>query len=482
MDIWFHSHLFISCSPCKSKTITASFISQPLIPTMSSHISPSTRGSMPSGVTFRDQLHPTMGSLRSGFQPSQRDIREETEGQASIAGSASLRGSTMATVSSRRPRSVATIDSLRSGDRVTPVAGIKGKRPQAIQIAPNRRHASSNYHYYPEIFQSYGISKEDWGLFTAQFVNANLPTRNELIALGSLTLTMQALFLFALGPVGFPIIAMGSAIFLEGPVLFKTKAHRLKRNVRNGKIPEWLAAWNLQYFNPKGLMVGFNLPGRKIKHAAVAPRARKHTALIGTYKKPITRKKAARKARLVVVKLHDPVPEAGTVPKLDPIKIAALWRSKWRVQLWVSLPVSILTRHAVLRHPKSPFMLSSKLQSKIEAQKREIERVRRQRAELPMNGLDGTHEELRCEKKWLQEWREQAAFETELPPDGSKPSKVSWRERIRQKKSNSSLDGTTSVPAKLRGRSRWSRSSKQKKSNARMLGGSRIGDASMDML
>lgn len=209
----------------------------------------------------------------------------------------------------------------------TPLAGDPGAAvSQAIQIAPNRMHASSDYHYYPEILQPYGISIEDWHLFTAQFVNANRMTRNELVALTAVSVVLQVAFAFGLGPPGFPVAAIISGALMGGPTMYGVKGQRLRRNVRNGNIPDWLVAWNTQYFNPKGLMVGFNLPGRQVQHAAVAPRLRRKSSFAGKYKKPRSQRKATKRSRIVIVNIHEPTPGAGYVPQIEPIEISRLYR------------------------------------------------------------------------------------------------------------------------------------------------------------
>lgn len=197
---------------------------------------------------------------------------------------------------------------------------------QAIQIPPIRHHASSNYNYYPELLEPYGITRKDWALFTIQFVNANLPTSREIVALTAVSIFLQCMFVFMLGPPGLPVGAIFSGGLTTGPIYYALKGHHLRHHVRNRDIPDWLTTWNTQYFNPKGLMVGFNLPGRRVQHAAVAPKIRMNSLFLGKYKKPKSPRRVAKKPRIVVVKLHDPAPEAGVIPQLNKIEVPKLHR------------------------------------------------------------------------------------------------------------------------------------------------------------
>lgn len=202
--------------------------------------------------------------------------------------------------------------------------------PQAIQLPPNGRHASSDYHYYADLLSPYGITESDWSLFTRQFVNANLATRNQLITLTTVSIALQIVFAFVLGPPGFPTAALVSAGVMSGPGFFLLKGHQLRRHVRNRDIAKWLAAWNTQFFAPKGLMVGFNLPGSRVRQTAVAPRAKKSAVFASgkMYRKPLSERRVARRPRVVLVRLEEPKPEAGQVPLLDPIKVSRLYKCR----------------------------------------------------------------------------------------------------------------------------------------------------------
>lgn len=221
---------------------------------------------------------------------------------------------------------------IQSATRSTPlVLDSAAASGRAIQIAPKRRHASSNYYYHSEILEPYGISRKDWDAFTRQFVNANLPTRNETIAVATVAVLLDCIFTFALGPVGLPVGAILAGAFVTGPVFFALKGHRLRHHVRNGDIKKWLNAWNTQYFNPKGLMIGFNLPGRRISGIMVAPKPRRSTFIFGQYKKPKSQWSVSRRPRLVIVRLNDPVPDAGSLPQIAPIKTSRVYESKHKL-------------------------------------------------------------------------------------------------------------------------------------------------------
>ncbi|KAL1301749.1 hypothetical protein AAFC00_005951 [Neodothiora populina] len=337
-----------------------------------------------------------------------------------------------------------------------------------IQIPPNRRHASSNYHYYAEILQPFGISEGDWHAFTRQFVNSNLPTRNQIVVLGTMSIVLQAAFVFGLGPPGIPVAAIASGAFVGGPLYYAIKGHRLRHNVRNRNIPDWLSAWNTQYFNPKGLMIGFNLPGRPVRKAAVAPRLRKHTAIAGKYKRPKSARRVTRRPRIVIVKLHDPVPEAGTVPNLEPVKIAALWKY---------MCLAKLSR-----------MRSSKLLAMIDTKRQAAHDLRLQRLQAESLRLNSPSQDLLPEKDWLSQWWEQAAFVTATPQSAA-ASVTSWKQRILWKKADNvdtpvrpigALDGADASPVRTHKTGRRNR--RRTEVGGAMLGSNRMHDALRHML
>lgn len=130
-------------------------------------------------------------------------------------------------------------------------------------------------------------------------------------------------------------------------------------------------------------------------------------------------------------------------------------------------------------------MMSHKYMSRIEAKRQKIEQLREQRYNIAINGLDGaSSREPRPEKKWLQAWKEQAAFKSSA---GSTTSRPSWTEMFHLSKSKrtisaASLDGTASGPAVGRERKRKINAQRRKRSRSTMLGGSRMRDASRNML
>lgn len=213
------------------------------------------------------------------------------------------------------------------------LAVIRQPEAQAIQLSPNRLHASSNYHYHPRLLQPYGISEVDWYSFTYQFVAANSVSRNKIVAFQATNIAVRLGFLaaqvvlFVSHPL-FPLAAIPASIaitisFWTG--YFALKHQELKRHVRNGDIPRWLEVWNKQYFNPKGLMIGFNLPGHEVQYAPFVPRPRRFSTFRGTYKQPQSQRSANKRARLVIVRLDDqPAPDAGQAPHLTPIKVSRL--------------------------------------------------------------------------------------------------------------------------------------------------------------
>ncbi|PNS15808.1 hypothetical protein CAC42_4260 [Sphaceloma murrayae] len=86
---------------------------------------------------------------------------------------------------------------------------------------------------------------------------------------------------------------------------------------------------NQTYFGPKGLCVGFDLPGPIFRTTFVHPKRRFflfHRVLDGTLKKPIRPSRAARRSRITIARVRDPVPDAGRPPIIAPLVLPAIQR------------------------------------------------------------------------------------------------------------------------------------------------------------
>lgn len=201
---------------------------------------------------------------------------------------------------------------------------ISSNSSPVLQITPKSRHASSGFHY-PAILSEYGVSEADWELFTSQFIAANAPSRNQLVVVSTLTLGFELFFLASgFGIFTLPFAALTAVALGNLPFYFIFKKRNLRRNIRNGKIPAWMAAHNDEFFGPKGLRLAFELPGAELPYTEVAPRRRVKTMALGEFKKPMKTRRAARRTRIVVVEAGEPRPEAGMLPVLLPLRTSKM--------------------------------------------------------------------------------------------------------------------------------------------------------------
>ncbi|KAG8626452.1 hypothetical protein KVT40_005397 [Elsinoe batatas] len=180
-----------------------------------------------------------------------------------------------------------------------------GSEIPSIQLVPRRRHASSGYHQYI------------LNLFAGGLVES---------------------FLIA----GFPIKAVAILGVLMPPFYFVFKARSLRKAVKHGSLPCWTACWNKTYFGPKGLSVGFDLPGPIFPDTFVHPRRKfwlPSRVLHSELKKPMRPSRAARRARITIARVRAPVPEAGRIPNIDPLKLGFLQmifhEMKARPRAWI---------------------------------------------------------------------------------------------------------------------------------------------------
>lgn len=195
-----------------------------------------------------------------------------------------------------------------------------------LQITPKSKHASSGFHY-PAMLSDYGVSEAEWDLFTSQFIAANAPSRYQLIAMSTFTLGFEIFFLASgVGIFSLPFVTLTAVAIGNLPLYFIFKKHNLRRHIRNGRIPEWIDAYNEKFFGPKGLRLAFELPGTKLPYTDVAPKRRVTTMALGEFKEPMKAKEAAKRARIVVVEAGEPSPEAGTLPGLVPMKTSKMYQ------------------------------------------------------------------------------------------------------------------------------------------------------------
>jgi len=140
-----------------------------------------------------------------------------------------------------------------------------------------------------------------------------------------MTVFVLAVDVFAIADIPTKLLSLGGV--LNAPVYFHFKRKNLRRHVYDGTIPAWTAFWNKTYFGPKGLCVGFDLPGPVFKRASVEPKRRRWSVMrkvMGEYKKPMSKTRAARRARITVAVIGDAVPEAGRRPRIEPLKMSRI--------------------------------------------------------------------------------------------------------------------------------------------------------------
>lgn len=191
-----------------------------------------------------------------------------------------------------------------------------------MQITPIRRHASSSFEY-ASVLREYGVSEEDWKLFTQQFERSNWLTLKQLAFMTAWALLTEGWVFFTQ-----PAQSLTLGGLLNIPLYFHFKRKNLRRNVYNGTIPAWTAYWNKTFFGPKGLVVGFDLPGPVFLHASVNPKPRLlplMRIIKGRYAtKEMSARRAAKRARITMIRLHDPVPDNGRRPYLEPVEVAQI--------------------------------------------------------------------------------------------------------------------------------------------------------------
>lgn len=194
-----------------------------------------------------------------------------------------------------------------------------------LQITPNRRHASSGFPL-PEILKEHGITPEDWALFTSEFKFASYLNWKQLSCMGTIWLALT----LPLSVAALPTKGLALAGIVMVPLYYHFKNKNLRRRVRDGSIPIWTAVWDEVYFKPKGVVVGFDTAGLVFPDLPVQPRPKPWRSR--TKGRVMTIKQAAKQARISVVRLHDPAPEAGSVPGIEPIHFTRFHRLLDRLQ------------------------------------------------------------------------------------------------------------------------------------------------------
>lgn len=165
----------------------------------------------------------------------------------------------------------------------------------------------------------YGINEEEWQLFLDYIVQCDKLTLGQISAISILTIFLE---LFALAALPTKLLSFLSPITL--PIYHHFKKRNLQKHVLDGHISSWTCLWNSSYFAPKGVVVGFHPPGYIFRDTFVHPKERESLLSImvhGQYKKPMSKSRAARRARIVIVRVKDPVADAGKVPDIRPMTI-----------------------------------------------------------------------------------------------------------------------------------------------------------------
>ncbi|TKX25679.1 hypothetical protein C1H76_2329 [Elsinoe australis] len=156
-----------------------------------------------------------------------------------------------------------------------------------LQLVPSRRHASSGFPFL-------------LGCLAESFAFATFPSK----------------------------IFAGIGLFIP-PSYYYFKQRNLRKAVIHGHIPCWTACWNKTYFGPKGLSVGFDLPGPIFHNTFVHPKRKFlfwQRVLHGPLKAPMRPSRASRRARITIARVTDPVPHAGRMPVIEPLVLPLVQR------------------------------------------------------------------------------------------------------------------------------------------------------------
>ncbi|KAF2153301.1 hypothetical protein K461DRAFT_138594 [Myriangium duriaei CBS 260.36] len=218
-----------------------------------------------------------------------------------------------------RSRRMARPAALRQLGICYPLLARRRKKVPTVQLVPNRRHASSGYPY-PDWFVEYGITREEWSAFISRIRQANRITPGQSALLFAIAIACEVFFFLPLLP--FKLFAPCGAVVL--PMYLASKRRKLRHAVNSGLIPVWTAAWNKTFFGPKGLCVGFDLPGPMFNDTFVHPKRKPlpwMRVLKGPLRRPMTPERAAHRARITIARVRSPAPKEGRVPLIDPIKI-----------------------------------------------------------------------------------------------------------------------------------------------------------------
>jgi Domain of unknown function (DUF4646) len=137
----------------------------------------------------------------------------------------------------------------RGGDLSTPILF------RGLQIPSCRRKVSSGFPY-PDMFNVYGISPQEWSTFTSEITQAaQLSSKDWTITVGASVATFAASGVF-LGWLGLV------PAFVVGNYLRRSAENKKIRAAKDtGDLETRLLRWNETIFAPKGFLVRLDLPG-----------------------------------------------------------------------------------------------------------------------------------------------------------------------------------------------------------------------------
>jgi len=199
------------------------------------------------------------------------------------------------------------------------------KRPRTLQVPPRRRTARSRF-VYPEELGDFGVTPETWTLFTKGFEYSASISWFQAVALLMFAVPFHIIIYSLPVPVNFIVSIFDPTILLY----YIMKKRNTRKRVEDGTIPTWIAYWNMTYFGPKGLAVGFDLPGYIFKEAEVVRRPHKtpwNKFWRGHLRLPMSKRRMARRPRITVAIGDIPRPQAGQIPSLK-IEVPLLQRGQ----------------------------------------------------------------------------------------------------------------------------------------------------------
>ena len=242
--------------------------------------------------------------------------------------------------------------------------------PELVQITPNSRSSHSGFSY-PSWLADYGVTPQDWRTFTRGIDRATWLGKRQAAVVSVLSLGVDFLAL-QLGCINY--LLMVNLPMILAYIHFRRR--NVKIRVYDGTLPAWTAYWNKTFFGPKGLCVGFDLPGPLFENARVQPTQRTMWKR-GTDRPPESTLCAAQQMRITIAKVRTPRPEAGRHPRVET-------RMSWYYQgMFVQLlPAAVdVDRLEVIDYLSDiEWRLNDKLLQKLEEKQRVIDELRAQNA------------------------------------------------------------------------------------------------------